>query len=341
MPSGLDQNLAAIGLKQGTVDLFVTRRDESVRRLAEFVRVLAPLPSLHAYPGLAIYAAGSFARKEASPHSDLDLFFLSASAADLSIGRERRLLTIPVMADIIRVSSELGYPKPSNDGEYLRVTDVSDVLEHMGGAQDDYKNHFTTRMLLLLESEPVFGVADYEAAVSAIVDAYLRDYEDHAAEFRPTFLVNDILRFWKTLCLNYEHRRNQDGEARKIKQKIRNFKLGFSRLMTCFSAISCFSSYNSIEKSDMLHIFSLSPVERLLFLSGRIPHASLKIAEALELYAWFLEVTARGQGELEVYFSSKENRTEAFGRARQFGDKIFAILAVVAGKKHTMRYLVV
>jgi len=44
----------------------------------------------------------------------------------------------------------------SNDGEFLRILYLEDMLEQLGGREDDYLNYFTARMLLLLESKPLY-----------------------------------------------------------------------------------------------------------------------------------------------------------------------------------------
>ena len=75
---------------------------------------------------------------------------------------------------------------------------------------------------------------------------YFADFERNRDTFRPTFLLNDILRFWRTLTLNYEHKRAEKrraaerGEAEdgwEVKSATKNLKLGFSRLNTCFSLV--------------------------------------------------------------------------------------------------------
>ena len=196
-------------------------------------------------------------------------------------------------------------------------------------------------MLLLLESASVYGERTYDQAISAVVDAYLRDYKDHAKDFRPIFLANDILRYWKTVCLNYEHKRNQRKEAQKIKQKIRNFKLGYSRLLTCFATIALLSSFNHTNKSDIVAICHMTPIERLLALFEKQPAVGKSLVSALQLYHWFLEKTELPAEALEKYFSEKDNRITAFGNAKAFGDHIYQVVRVAAEATGTFRYLVV
>lgn len=245
---------------------------------------------LNAYPNLCIYASGSYARGEASEYSDLDLFFVHNNVQGNPIVQEPNLKGIRVVSAVIREIEEgLEFPAPSNDGQFLNIARLTDILEHLGGSEDDYRNHFTARMLLLLESSPIYGPEDHEAIIASVLESYLRDYEDHAADFRPTFLVNDILRFWRTLCLNYEHRRNQVDNAQKVKQKIKNFKLGFSRLSTCFATVSLLASYNHVDLEELRNVARLSPLDRLLSLADRQPDVIPALGAGLELYAWFLE----------------------------------------------------
>jgi predicted nucleotidyltransferase len=341
MAEPLLERLHGVGLSATMAAAFEGRRQHSHERLIEVRRRLRKLPFVTGYPTLAIYAAGSYARREGGVHSDIDLFFIHDDRSASSVVEGPRVKALTLMAGIVQELEDMEFPPPSNDGEYLNILSLSNILQHLGGAEDDHRNHFTARMLLLLESAPIFGTAAYNSTLDAVVDAYFRDYEDHAANFRPTFLVNDILRFWKTLCLNYENRRNQVEEARKIKQKIRNFKLGHSRLLTCFATIALLSNYNRISKARVVSLCKMTPVERLLTLHDQRPAIGGLVRAVLELYHWFLEKTALPTAELEEYFSDRNNRIEAFGHAKQFGDQIFDLVKATAEETGTFRYLVV
>lgn len=340
MPNpSLDEQLIKIGLKANAAKLFERRRQYSRARLEELQRRLKTLPPLKDYPQLTVYAAGSYARGEASQHSDIDLFFIHDDSVKVD---DPHLKSIRVMSGILQEIEEgLEFPPPSNDGQFLNIIWLSKILTHLGGPEDDHQNHFTARLLLLLESAPVFGTKTYNAAIDKIIEAYLRDYQDHAENFRPTFLVNDILRFWKTLCLNYEHRRNQEDQARKIKQKIRNFKLSYSRLMTCFATIALLSSYNTMTKAQLVPLCKMDPIQRLLALQKRIPKITQKLITALEEYHWFLEKTELSAQRLEKYFSDKNNRIEAFAHSKRFGDAMYEIVAITAQSTGNLRYLVI
>ena len=320
---------------------FDRRRSYSEGRLVDLRHDLRHIEAVKSYPNLAIYAAGSYARGEASEYSDIDLFFIHDDREAASTVDDPRMRTMTMMSGVIDQMEKMALPPPSNDGEYLKILSLSKILEHLGGVEDDHQNFFTARMLLILESSPLYGAATYDKALDAVIDAYFRDYEDHAANFRPTFLVNDVLRFWKTLCLNYENRRNQADEANKIKQKIRNFKLGYSRLLTCFATVALLSSYNNIGKEEVVLISKMPPVDRLRRLFERNPSTRISIGAALRLYHKFLDRTALPKADLEEYFKSKENRTSAFDDAKRFGDEIYRTLKITSDATGTLRYLVV
>lgn len=344
MPTAaLKEQLLRLGLQPADAEIFETRRNFSETGLIDLQGRLSKAAALNEYPRLTVYVAGSYARGEASRHSDLDLFFIhDDSDAGAPKVEDPHLKSIRVMASIMRqVEDELKLPPPSNDGQFLNIIRLSEMLKHLGGPEDDHRNHFTARMLLMLESAPVFGESTYDAAIEKVVDSYLRDYEDHAENFRPIFLVNDVLRFWKTLCLNYEHRRNQSDNSKKIKQKIRNFKLSFSRLLTCFATVALLASYNTTSKEELVPLCKLSPVQKLLALFARTPEVGPSLLTALIEYRWFLERTNLSASELEAYFSNKENRTEAFKHSKRFGDAMYSVVATAATKTGTLRYLVI
>jgi hypothetical protein len=192
---------------------------------------------------------------------------------------ETRIPEIRLLSEIIDIGFKMNFPTFSNDGEYLKILFAEDILNNLGSPSDDYHNYFTARMLLLLEGRPVYGEIIYRRLLKSIVDSYFRDYPHHPDDFRPTFLVNDILRFWKTLCLNYEHKRNEETSRSKTKHKIKNFKLGFSRLLICFATVASLGTFRrNVTPSNVLRICRMTPVQRLIFAANTSSDARLKVA---------------------------------------------------------------
>ena len=86
----------------------------------------------------------------------------------------------------------------------------------------------------------------------------LRD-RDAGNEFKPLFLMNDLLRFWRTLCLNYENARSKPTRS----WKKRNFNLKFSRMLTVFSTVLPMVLQSDVTNEWLLDLTDKTPLERL------------------------------------------------------------------------------
>lgn len=302
--------------------IFDERRTYSIERVAALRDAIQGLAEPIDLENLTIFTVGSYGRLEASPHSDIDLFFVYTKTPE-----QRRTSEIRLFGRLIEKVEELEFPPLSNDAEYLKSHESEDVLQHLGSSLDDFHNYFTTRMLLLLESRCLYGEKSYKNVVNDILESYQRDYPSHEDNFRPWFLLNDIMRFWKTLLLNYENKRNRGDVDRTTKQRVRNFKLKFSRATTCFATICAVGSIQGhVGIEDLKTIVSSTPRERLLRVADQLPQLERKVDEILAEYAWFLEQTALPTEELEAKFSDPSDRREMFKRASEYGELLFGLL---------------
>ena len=316
------------------------RQIESKQRLEKLKSELGNIDPLNTLENIAIYATGSYARLEASEHSDIDLFFVNSLDSKDEVSR---LDELRFFAQIIEIGEKLRFPTFSGDGEYLQILSASDMLGNLGGPEDDYHNYFTARMLLLLESYPLLNVAPYKLLLEKVVEAYFRDYPDHAGDFKPVFLINDILRFWKTLCLNYEHKRNRPREdpARKLKQQIKNFKLKFSRLMTCFGTVTAICGLNEPTPEQIIEFTTKPPLERFTHTVEQYEKLANTRKKILAEYQWFMTLTALETSKLEEHFKNRGQKQEIFRRADEFGAQVFKAVDHIADKNDYSRYLVV
>lgn len=326
--------------------LLAQREEYSLIRLKELRSRVAKLDSIEKLPGLTIFAAGSYGRLEASPHSDIDLFFIYAD--DPTAIDQRHTEELRLFGRLIAIADDMDFPAFSNDSQYLRTSSASALLRDLGSPADDEQNHFTLRMLMMLESRPISGDAAFEAVLQGVIEAYYRDYPDHHASFQPLFLLNDIARFWKTLLLNYENKRNQrqeDGDGDK--QKVRNFKLKFSRMTTCFATVAALGAMaHPVQAEDILALTRLTPRQRLQQVASLHPSTSPIVVDLQREYAWFMQMTALTEDELTAQFSDKQKRSEMFGRANKFGDRMYDLLATLDALEGGpsggfLRYLVV
>lgn len=201
----------------------------------------------------SVFVAGSLGRHDSGENSDLDLFLTSSAEVPIS-----HLDNVKCLASILGVYDELGYGQPSNDGEFLKIFNIPQHESCVGSARDDGVNWFTVRMLMLLESKPLSDPQLYRRHKEEILKFYFRD-RDNGSQFKPLFLLNDLLRFWRTLCLNYENARS--GPTRSWKK--RNFNLKFSRMLTVFSTVLPMVLQSHVNQEWLLDLTEKTPLERL------------------------------------------------------------------------------
>lgn len=292
---------------------------------------------------LCIYITGSYGRLEASPHSDLDLFFIrNGSKEDNKISNVDKAL---LDANIIKSCKMLKFPEFTKGGIYLKIHYLDDVIESLGNPNDDYHNFFTARMLLLLESRPILNEAVFKNAINEIIDTYFRDYHRHEKDFEPVFLVNDIRRFWLTLCLNYEHNRKRKNETiSRIKNKVhlKNLKLKFSRLLTCYSMIAGILSLSgAISPEEIIRLVRLTPQQRIREIGNTRPELSELVMLLLDDYAWFLNKTGQTEDDVIKWIGRRKNRNVAFEKAREFSKKMNDLIIALPEDRKRLRYLLI
>jgi hypothetical protein len=297
-----------------------------------------------------VYATGSFGRGEASEFSDLDAFIAgySLKLGDGSSTRAlKRLDEICLKADLVSSVRACRLPEFDGDGEYLKHYSVDQLISSLGNPDDDVKNTFTARLLLLLESSPLLGENVYQDIIDEVIATYWRDYDDHKQDFAPSFLVNDILRFWRTLCVGYEARTKSTPDSEKAKRRAKNYKLKHSRVMTCFSTIlhltGLYASNGTIGPKDMRDIVSMTPMERvkktrILDVPKETPDALDRVEQA---YLKFLETSHCSNDDLKKCFSSDAFHNDKRREAGEFGDAMCDAVLTLGQGNWLVRNLIV
>jgi predicted nucleotidyltransferase len=325
-------------------ELLNRRRIETTNRIKQIRETLADAEKLCGLTA-CVYSTGSFSRGEASSHSDLDLFIVSRSSDDRP--GLRRLDEILIKADLIETTRKLKIPDFSGDGEYLTHYTVAQLTGTLGKPEDDVSNTFTARLLLLLESLPLLGNTAYQDIIEDVITAYWRDYEDHKTDFMPAFLANDILRMWRTFCVNYEARTQNTPPERRAARRLMNYKLKHSRLLTCYSALLyllvVYVKNGTVSPTDAKHMISLTPTQRLEWLSV-LPHLNSTrpvIEKLITFYEQFLQLTDASKNDLVALFGDKERSKQYLESAYTFGDLVFEILQSIGQNNRFYRLLVV
>lgn len=256
------------------------RYKESCEKLDEVRSLLAGSQPFQ-IADVGAFGAGSLSRGEAGTKSDLDVFLTTTPGS----GPSSRLLEYKLIAEIIRINEMASFPDFSNDGEYLRIYDFDALIGEIGSPSDDGENYFTARMLLLLESSPLTDESIFNAKLTCLLTKYFRDGTGKA-DFKPLYLLNDILRYWRTLCLNYEQTRND--EERPWRKK--NVNLKFSRMVTVFGTVLPLITLDAAHLLPGSRLWRLRPLERLALGLDKLDDNGLfnRWSSVLDAYEEFL-----------------------------------------------------
>jgi hypothetical protein len=303
------------------------RRSDSEERLSQARELVLSAPFFKD-PGLTVFLAGSIGRMDVGGRSDFDPFIVSIK--DFGDDGEKELVN---MLDI--VNERLGY-EPFSNRRYIKVYRLPELLTHTGSPQDDSENSLTARMLLLLESTYLANQDAYRTVRDQILSQYFRD-ERGKESFRPLFLLNDVLRYWRTLCLNYEDLRHDPDRPWWKK----NANLKFSRMVTVFSTVAALTTADLRGKTEFEPICGLTPLERLATALNALGDQNLaeQFSQFLDDYEAFLgwKETEHPPGPL----GEKDFKASITASADRFSDFLYEVVTHEKIPRTRRKYLVI
>jgi len=244
-------------MKSGDVSqILVTCKTESERQL-KLMRAIAQ-EMFGGNPNYLIGANGSVARRECTNGSDVDLYFL---------------FTGNVVFDDVRLAQDNyrnrlkqeGLDMPDPGGVFEDPLDIEDLLATIGG-DDDTNVFITRRMLFLLEGEWTFNQQLFDQTRTRLINRYVT--EDLSDAKLCLFLLNDVIRYWRTICVDFEHKTADADKPRAI----RLIKLRFSRMLLYLGGVAAVSQTKGqavTEKRKTLeNLFALPTIERMQSVFG-------------------------------------------------------------------------
>jgi hypothetical protein len=136
----------------------------------------------------SVVLMGSWGRSEVTSKSDDDFMVLID-------GGEREDVR-PSIEDVKTVLLHA----PGEQGIFSAPVFCDDLVEKIG-LDGDHNKNLSRRMLFLLESVPVSSEAVYLTARDRVLRGYLGE---SIKDFRPPrFLLNDTIRYWRTICVDF------------------------------------------------------------------------------------------------------------------------------------------
>lgn len=261
---------------------------------------------------------GSIARDECTLGSDVDWTLLVDGQASSIHLDSAHVVENSVVAT--------GLAKPGATGMFGQITFSHDLIHYIGG-QDDTNHNLSRRILLLLESRKLIlkgskpnDITAYDRVVRGIIQQYIDNdsgFSSNKKENVPRFLLNDFIRFWRTMCVDFAFKqREQQGK----KWALRNIKLRMARrLIFVKGLLMCFLSYknetDTVEiKKTLIEKVSLTPLKFMweTFQHEGIPEKD--IIEILDSYNQYLKIL--NDKEQREYLSNLKME-------RAYGDKVF------------------
>ena len=225
---------------------------------------------------------GSYARREASEGSDIDFFFIepeSLTRPEESSEEDKGSWAEPVSEAISKI-----VPKsPAPDGAFSEIEFEDSLLHNIGGNKES-NEHLTRRILFLLEGEWLFNEDGLKNIRRKILERYIGEtMTEHQLAL---FLLNDIIRFYRTMAVDYEFK---TVEAENPKPwGIRNIKLVFSRKLLYASGLFSVALTADRDRDQKIakleELFNMPVIDRMIDICGRD-----NMNGVLESYNFFLD----------------------------------------------------
>jgi hypothetical protein len=231
--------------------------------------------------------AGSLGRMEYGESSDCDLLVVLTDAA-----KQNPAIANDAYACVWYALEPLNLEPPKATGTFASPTSEQHLCDKRNvGAPDEDLRVLAKRLLLLLETQPVYD-DQYDALVAGVVQSYAEGYVDKDPRKEWVFLLNDLMRYFRSLCVNYQW----DFRIEPTKWPLRNTKLRHSRL-AMYGGLLMLLGQCSLEKSDKItwlrSRLKMTPLERIAWTYAT--NEDGRIGELLGYYEYFLAQISRSE----------------------------------------------
>ncbi|MFJ5257694.1 nucleotidyltransferase domain-containing protein [Pseudomonas sp. NPDC088414] len=245
---------------------------------------------------ITIITTGSYGRGEASEASDLDFFVFFDSGLPDDV----------ITSDIIKAKEVIERHVTKAVGSTGTfgadaIVKFSDLLQNIGGEKDKNQS-LTRRILFLLEGTWLYGEDRALYYREELLKRYIKDIDLEKQISR--FLLNDIIRYYRTITTDFEHKVTEDQKS----WGLRNIKLRFSRKLLYFGGIISIAEISDIDRhskiTELCKILDDAILKRIYQVGPDNQHT----ARIFEIYQTFLDTISNQKNRELLDSVTKENR---------------------------------
>jgi hypothetical protein len=209
---------------------------------------------------------------------------------------------------------------------------------NIGLDKDDNKN-LSRRMLFVLESVPASGDDVYVAAKERVLRGYL---DESIKDYRPPrFLLNDTVRYWRTMCVDFAGKERESAE----KWGLRNAKLRTSRKVLFAGGLLPILGCTKLRRDDIFdYLFAqldAPPTDRIAeaFLTHDATDAGARTLGAYDEFIGLLN-DAAFRDALKAVTRQTAETSDEFGEVRRVGKDLEKGLLALLFETDSLRNVV-
>lgn len=265
---------------------------------------------------MSIVLFGSWARDELTEGSDDDWAVL--------VSRAFGAYDLDVVQAMALAQAHLGEEgkKPGSQAVFGVPFGVDGLIEQIGLDADTNRN-LTRRMLLLLESRELRGTI-HAKCCSDVFERYLRFGVKNNRP--PRFLLNDLVRYWRTICVDFEGK-HADSGGDDPKWVTRNAKLRTSRKLLFVGGLLPILLCH-LRQADEMHDFlttwlTASPLDRVA--AAFIHYEAIdEGARAFAAYDRWIEIMQNdaARDELKTLRAATRDGSDVWQEIRSIGESL-------------------